>query len=363
MSAQLLAPALSALELPSLDASLTGSAASPGASAPVTPVDPGPAPDIAIEVAADMLGGLASRTGSLSRVALKTARTAKQMKKAISGFHLLKKLGSSNALKSMIPTDATKFSGEGEDPEGHGHETPSLESSSSVISAAGLLCPSNEPPRLPETEVYNMPNVSFMCRPGAASSSGQPAIELEELTRAPTDETLPPVPHPPSADAKSPSPSHFVTLSTSIEVPISPFPVLPTLTPPVVLRVILFLPWCILVGAVIALQPSQLDHVVFRTGYVNPPRTSLHRLAYYAHCAVPHVGIFAGALLALTMWDRRVAAAVTAIVAARAFSLWWNFDHENVMDDSAEDMRCVWFVVSGREEMLVAGVAVDSSSE
>jgi hypothetical protein len=151
----------------------------------------------------------------------------------------------------------------------------------------------------------------------------------------------------------------------------------PGLTLSLVSRVILFLPWCIVVGAAIALYPRALSSLV--RIYAGTPRTPLHRLAHHAHTAHAHLGIFLGVLAlftaALPSWHLRVV--LLAAVVVRAVVVWKGFgarvlrlemdmemerrrrggsgnseDAEvaEEVEEWHEDARCVWRVLRGEEE-------------
>ncbi|TFK50647.1 hypothetical protein OE88DRAFT_280058 [Heliocybe sulcata] len=68
------------------------------------------------------------------------------------------------------------------------------------------------------------------------------------------------------------------------------------------LKVVFFLPWCVLVGAAIMVCPALVPIIAFRTGYFRNRQSSrLHRLAYYVDSAAHHVLIFV-AFLGFTGW-------------------------------------------------------------
>lgn len=129
-----------------------------------------------------------------------------------------------------------------------------------------------------------------------------------------------------------------------------------------VVRIVLFLPWCIAVGAAIALHPRALSPLVRL--YAGPPRTALHRLAHHAHTARAHLGIFLGVLClvaaAIPSWRLRVV--LLGAVAARAVVIWRGFgarvvrlerskdESGEVEEEWREDARCVWRVLRGEEE-------------
>ena len=137
-------------------------------------------------------------------------------------------------------------------------------------------------------------------------------------------------------------------------------------------RVIFFLPWCIAVGAAIALHPRFLAPLVRM--YAGPWRTPLHRLAHHAHTARAHVGIFLGAVslaaAVLPSWPLR--AAFVGALGVRAVVVWRGFgahvkESEGLRDrgevgsvggaegreEWREDARCVWRVLRGEEEFEI----------
>ena len=125
-----------------------------------------------------------------------------------------------------------------------------------------------------------------------------------------------------------------------------------------------FIPWCIAVGAAIMLFPRALTRLVRL--YAAPPRTPLHRLAYHAHTAREHVGIFAAAVClaaaGLPGWPARVA--LLGTVGARAAVVVWGLqaqiegrkEVEGSGEEWREDARCVWRVLCGEEEREILRV-------
>lgn len=136
----------------------------------------------------------------------------------------------------------------------------------------------------------------------------------------------------------------------------------PGLSLSLVSRVILFLPWCVAVGAAIALYPRALSSLVRL--YAGSPRTPLHRLAHHAHTARAHLGIFLGVLVLVTatLPSWRLRAVLVGAVVARAVVVWRGFgarvlllerrgnDKETEAEEWREDARCVWRVLRGEEE-------------
>ena len=185
-------------------------------------------------------------------------------------------------------------------------------------------------------------------------------IRAWQIGRPPTrcsthdTDTLPSVP-------SSPVLAALTTERTQAPPPGTPW------TPPglalsLVSRVILFLPWCVAVGAAIALHPRALSSLVRL--YAGAPRTPLHRLAHHAHTARAHLGIFLGVLVllaaALPSWGLR--AVLVSAVVARAVVVWRGIGTRVLLleyqgkgekaeaEEWREDARCVYRVLRGEEE-------------
>lgn len=58
-----------------------------------------------------------------------------------------------------------------------------------------------------------------------------------------------------------------------------------------ILRMLLFLPWCIAVGGSIVLCPKGLDIITFHSGYLEP-LSGIYRFAHWADHAFEHIVIF-----------------------------------------------------------------------
>lgn len=140
----------------------------------------------------------------------------------------------------------------------------------------------------------------------------------------------------------------------------------------------MFLPWCVAVGAAIALYPRALSPLVRM--YAGPPRTPLHRLAHHAHTARAHLGIFLGVLCLAAAripsgsgWH--LGAFLLGAVIARAAFVWYGFGAQVLRrelerkgegasegeggeeeEEWRDDARCVWRVLRGEEEREILRV-------
>ncbi|KAM5544516.1 hypothetical protein V8D89_001414 [Ganoderma adspersum] len=98
----------------------------------------------------------------------------------------------------------------------------------------------------------------------------------------------------------------------------------PTPTPfPNLLRLLLFMPWCITVGATITLFPAHIERVVFSSGYIPAPSPrGIDRFCFWADTARDYACIFCFALLSLFMASPRVAWIACALALARFAWVW-----------------------------------------
>ncbi|PIL29806.1 hypothetical protein GSI_08012 [Ganoderma sinense ZZ0214-1] len=98
----------------------------------------------------------------------------------------------------------------------------------------------------------------------------------------------------------------------------------PTHTPfPNLLRIVLFMPWCIVVGATITLFPAHIERVVFASGYIPAPSPrGMDRFCFWADSARDYARIFAFSLLSLFIVSPRAASIAWALVLARFMWVW-----------------------------------------
>ncbi len=92
---------------------------------------------------------------------------------------------------------------------------------------------------------------------------------------------------------------------------------------PNLLRLLLFMPWCIAVGATITLFPAHIDRVVFSTGYIpGPAPRGVHRFGFWADTARDYACIFGFALLSLFAVSAPAAWVACALALARFVWVW-----------------------------------------
>ncbi|KAA1466971.1 hypothetical protein DENSPDRAFT_847239 [Dentipellis sp. KUC8613] len=259
---------------------------------------------------------LLGRNGSLSRAARKAKEAAKN------GIRMLKKKDSAGSLLGVMPM-MVPLRREGGDPLVVAKRHSQLSAGKRVFSMPNI-------PIAPETD--NAKNKKAERRHGQAEDLTETSIREEGII--------------------------------DVDLDLGQVPSFPR-TPQAVLRTVFFPVWCFLVGGSLLLCPHLLPMLIFGTGYVPAPRTALHRLAYYAHCALPHAVIFAVTILGVALWNAKVGAALAVTVLGRAWAVWAGYTGVTGMAAAAngteqvadweEDMKCVYMVLVGKESELVAG--------
>ncbi|TFY61809.1 hypothetical protein EVG20_g6917 [Dentipellis fragilis] len=266
---------------------------------------------------------LLGRDGSLSRAARKAKAAAKN------GIKMLKKKDSAGSLLGVMPM-MVPLRREGGDP---------------------LVVAKRHSQLSAGKRVFSMPNIPITPEENKAKNKKprqrrKPALDLAECEAEDLADT-----------------SIREECIIDVDLDLGQVPSLPR-TPQAVLRTVLFPVWCFLVGGSLLLCPHLLPMLIFGTGYVPEPRTALHRLAYYAHCALPHAVIFTATLLGVALWNAKVGAALAVTVLGRAWAVWSGYTGVTRMGVAAntteqvadweEDMKCVYMVLMGKESELVA---------
>ncbi|KAF9522577.1 hypothetical protein CPB83DRAFT_887458 [Crepidotus variabilis] len=107
-------------------------------------------------------------------------------------------------------------------------------------------------------------------------------------------------------------------------------------------QALLFLPWCILVGATIVLSPAHLDMIAFSDScwakFVDKPSSPIYRYAYLAQYGMEHVTIFCG-IVFLIIWFLPYAGWLILGCLAAQFSWTWNDFLEDKNIALGEDER------------------------
>lgn len=114
---------------------------------------------------------------------------------------------------------------------------------------------------------------------------------------------------------------------------------------PVLLRVVFFLPWCVLVGGAIVMFPRNLELVVFRPGYVKSPR-GVHRFKHFADTGVQHVWIFFGFVASVLWLFPTTGWLLVSHVVSLAIYEWHNFRVDRSIPLGEDDRQTVYLVVT-----------------
>ncbi|CAL1697543.1 unnamed protein product [Somion occarium] len=94
------------------------------------------------------------------------------------------------------------------------------------------------------------------------------------------------------------------------------------------IRIILFVPWCALVGAFIVLAPTQINKLTPSTPSLfmpTIPSSGPRRFSYWGECALYHILIFIAPILFLLLGSPMNAVAILAVVMAGCFWEWRDF--------------------------------------
>lgn len=114
---------------------------------------------------------------------------------------------------------------------------------------------------------------------------------------------------------------------------------------PTLMRVVFFLPWCVLVGATIVLVPQQLELVAFSPGYT-PPQRGIHRFAYWAEYGSQFVVIFLGAATLSSWWcPIEVGMVLFGAVLALFVGSWGDFEVDVGKPLGDDDRQSVWVIL------------------
>ncbi|KAF5362628.1 hypothetical protein D9758_009622 [Tetrapyrgos nigripes] len=113
------------------------------------------------------------------------------------------------------------------------------------------------------------------------------------------------------------------------------------------LKIISFLPWCILVGSTIFLSPRNLEVVAFSPtpGFISPSPRGLHRFAYWADCAIAHIVTFLAFLVTISAWSLPVGIVVASMVFGQTVLAWQDFRFDGNVALGADDRQSIYLAV------------------
>ncbi|KAJ8519796.1 hypothetical protein ONZ45_g3284 [Pleurotus djamor] len=123
-----------------------------------------------------------------------------------------------------------------------------------------------------------------------------------------------------------------------------------------VLKSLLFLPWCALVGGTIALSPQYLEHIAFHTGYTTAPRSGILRFAHWSEFAGVHILSFVLAVLALFWVDVFMALLVSCMLVGHIIRTWSDVQVNPETPLGEDDQQTIYILAT---KYYFNGFAVD----
>ncbi|KAG6905627.1 hypothetical protein DXG01_001536 [Tephrocybe rancida] len=112
---------------------------------------------------------------------------------------------------------------------------------------------------------------------------------------------------------------------------------------PIALRVLIFLPWCVIAGASILLFPAQLETVVFGLGFVTSPR-GIYRYVFWTEVSKELVGVFIAFLVIVWCSYPKVGLLVMAAVVAQSVYVWQGFRLNRNIPLGEDDKQSLYHV-------------------
>lgn len=112
-----------------------------------------------------------------------------------------------------------------------------------------------------------------------------------------------------------------------------------------ILRMLLFLPWCIAVGGSIILFPNGLDIITFRSGFLDP-LSGIYRFAHWVDHAFEHIIIFVS-FAGLVCWLNPAFGCVAGCaMGAMVFNAWHDFRLDPTVPLGEDDRQSVYLSVT-----------------
>ncbi|KAF8055206.1 hypothetical protein FPV67DRAFT_1745460 [Lyophyllum atratum] len=112
---------------------------------------------------------------------------------------------------------------------------------------------------------------------------------------------------------------------------------------PTLLRVILFLPWCMLAGGAILLFTAHLETVIFGPGFTASPK-GIRRFAFFADVASELVSIFVMSVVVFWYMFPTAGLMVVGGVLAQAIYAWHGFELDRRVPLGEDDRQTVYLV-------------------
>ncbi|KAG2099225.1 uncharacterized protein F5147DRAFT_712271 [Suillus discolor] len=113
-----------------------------------------------------------------------------------------------------------------------------------------------------------------------------------------------------------------------------------------ILRGVLFVPWCAIVGGALLLFPQELELVVFRPGYLKSLQ-GIRRFAHWADCAFHHAMIFLAFVVALMWYKAAVGVPVACGLMSRFLYVWTGFQVDSNVPLGWDDQQSLYLLAKG----------------
>ncbi|KAK0451181.1 uncharacterized protein EV420DRAFT_1561310 [Desarmillaria tabescens] len=117
----------------------------------------------------------------------------------------------------------------------------------------------------------------------------------------------------------------------------------PNAVPSALLKILLFLPWCVLVGATILLSPRHLEYVAFFPGYIASPQ-GIRRFAHWADVAIAHVMIFFAFIVCIGTQHLPLGVALAVLTVGQSIVAWHNFSFDSEIPVGDDDRQSLYLV-------------------
>ncbi|KAK0184813.1 hypothetical protein F5146DRAFT_1073812 [Armillaria mellea] len=117
----------------------------------------------------------------------------------------------------------------------------------------------------------------------------------------------------------------------------------PNAVPSALLKIIFFLPWCALVGAIILLAPRHLEYATFFPGYIASPR-GIRRFSHWADVAFPHVMIYFAFVVCIATQHLPLGVALAALTLGQSIIAWHDFSYDSEIPIGDDDRQSLYLI-------------------
>ena len=112
-------------------------------------------------------------------------------------------------------------------------------------------------------------------------------------------------------------------------------------------RILLFLPWCIAVGAAIILSPTNLSSIAFApsVNYISHPSTPIELFAHWAVYGLQHITIFAGFVFTILWYFPDAGTVLLGALFAQFCWAWHDFLPELTTALGEDERQMIYYLV------------------